>query len=133
MLLASAMVAGSLAGCGGSSAKPEARTDEGPETAEDVNPEPEGEANDQLIADITKETDLVKREAMMHEAEDMLMDTRAVIPLYYYNDVYIQSTDVEGLYSNLFGFKYFGFATAPNNELSLQVASEPNKLDPALN
>ena len=133
MLLASAMVAGSLAGCGGSSDKPEASTEEGKETAEDVNPEPEWEAYDQLIADIKKETDLVKREAMMHEAEDMLMDTWAVIPLYYYNDVYMQSTDVEGIYSNLFGFKYFGFATAPNNELSLQVASEPNKLDPALN
>ena len=34
----------------------------------------------------------------MHEAEDMLMDTWAVIPLYYYNDVYMQSTDVEGIY-----------------------------------
>lgn len=133
MLLASAMVAGSLAGCGGSSDKPEASTEEGKETAEDVNPEPEWEAYDQLIADIKKETDLVKREEMMHEAEDMLMDTWAVIPLYYYNDVYMQSTDVEGIYSNLFGFKYFGLATAPNNELSLQVASEPNKLDPALN
>ena len=133
MLLASAMVAGSLAGCGGSSDKPEASTEDGKETAEEGSAAPEWEAYDELIANIKKETDLVKREAMMHEAEDMLMDTWAVIPLYYYNDVYMQSTDVEGIYSNLFGFKYFGFATAPNNELSLQVASEPNKLDPALN
>ena len=133
MLLASAMVAGSLAGCGGSSDKPEASTEDGKETAEEGSAAPEWEAYDELIANIKKETDLVKREAMMHEAEDMLMDTWAVVPLYYYNDVYMQSTDVEGIYSNLFGFKYFGFATAPNNELSLQVASEPNKLDPALN
>ena len=28
--------------------------------------------------------------------------------LYYYNDVYLQKTDVEGIYANLFGsFKYF--------------------------
>ena len=69
----------------------------------------------------------------MHEAEDELMNTWAVIPLYYYNDVYLQKTDVDGIYANLFGFKYFGFATTPTNTLALQIASEPNKLDPALN
>lgn len=69
----------------------------------------------------------------MHEAEDELMSTWAVVPLYYYNDVYMQKTDVENIYANLFGFKYFGYAKTPDNTLSLQVASEPNKLDPALN
>ncbi len=49
-------------------------------------------------------------DARMHEAEDELMNTWAIIPLYYYNDVYMQKTDVENIYSNLFGFKYFGFA-----------------------
>ena len=88
---------------------------------------------DARIAEIRTETDLVKREALMHEAEDELMNTWAIIPLYYYNDVYMQKTDVENIYSNLFGFKYFGFAKTPDNTLSLQIASEPNKLDPALN
>lgn len=94
---------------------------------------PAWEVYNQRIADIRVETDLEKREAMMHEAEDELMSTWAVIPLYYYNDVYMQKTDVDGIYSNLFGFKYFGFATSPTNTLALQIASEPNKLDPALN
>nr|WP_177296514.1 ABC transporter substrate-binding protein [uncultured Blautia sp.] len=85
------------------------------------------------IAEIRTETDLAKREALMHEAEDELMSTWAVVPLYYYNDVYMQKTDVENIYANLFGFKYFGYAKTPDNTLSLQVASEPNKLDPALN
>lgn len=85
------------------------------------------------IAAIRAETDLVKREALMHEAEDELMSTWAVIPLYYYNDVYMQDEDVDGIYANLFGFKYFGYATTPTNTLALQIASEPNKLDPALN
>ena len=94
---------------------------------------PAWEAYDARIEEIRKETDLAKREALMHEAEDELMNTWAIIPLYYYNDVYMQKTDVENIYSNLFGFKYFGFAKTPDNTLSLQIASEPNKLDPALN
>ena len=94
---------------------------------------PAWEAHDARIAEIKKETDKVKREALMHEAEDELMSTWAIVPLYYYNDVYMQKTDVENIYSNRFGFKYFGFAKTPDNTLSLQVASEPNKLDPALN
>lgn len=94
---------------------------------------PAWEAYDARIEEIRKETDLEKREALMHEAEDELMNTWAIVPLYYYNDVYMQKTDVENIYSNLFGFKYFGFAKTPDNTLSLQIASEPNKLDPALN
>lgn len=94
---------------------------------------PAWEAYDARIDEIRTETDLAKREALMHEAEDELMNTWAIVPLYYYNDVYMQKTDVENIYANLFGFKYFGFAKTPDNTLSLQIASEPNKLDPALN
>ncbi len=94
---------------------------------------PAWEAYDARIEEIRTETDLEKREALMHEAEDELMNTGAIVPLYYYNDVYMQKTDVENIYSNLFGFKYFGFAKTPDNTLSLQIASEPSKLDPALN
>ena len=94
---------------------------------------PAWEAYDARIDEIRTETDLAKREALMHEAEDELMNTWAIIPLYYYNDVYMQKTDVENIYANCFGFKYFGFAKTPDNTLSLQIASEPNKLDPALN
>ena len=67
---------------------------------------PAGENYDARIAEIRTETDLVKREALMHEAEDELMNTWAIIPPYYYNDVYMQKTDVENIYCNLFGFKY---------------------------
>ena len=69
---------------------------------------PAWDAYNARIAEIRTETDLVKREALMHEAEDELMNTWAVVPLYYYNDVYMQKTDVENIYCNLFGFKYFG-------------------------
>lgn len=65
----------------------------------------------QLVADIKAETDLTKRVALMHQAEDMLMETWAVVPLYYYNDPYMQKSNVEGVYTNSFGYKYFHHAT----------------------
>ena len=126
LVLSLAMVS-SLVACGGGSSN----TNTDKETTE--GSAPEWKDYDERIAQIRKETDLAKREALMHEAEDELMDTWAVVPLYYYNDVYLQKTDVENIYSNLFGFKYFGFAKTPTNELALQIASEPDKLDPALN
>ena len=94
---------------------------------------PAWEDYDARIDQIRVETDLAAREALMHEAEDELMSTWAIMPLYYYNDVYMQSEDIGNIYCNLFGYKYFGFATAPGNTLSLQIASEPDRLDPALN
>lgn len=86
-----------------------------------------------LINKIYAETDVKAREGLMHQAEDMLMDTWALLPLYYYNDIYMLNKDCSGLYSNLFGFKYFAFMQAPDNELSANLASEPDHLDPALN
>ena len=94
---------------------------------------PAWEDYDARIDQIRVETDLAAREALMHEAEDELMSTWAIMPIYYYNDVYMQSEDIGNIYCNLFGYKYFGFATAPGNTLSLQIASEPDRLDPALN
>ena len=153
VVLASAMVFGSLAGCGSdgnstagssssettgtsTSSTSASSTSASSETAEhgpSSEAAPAWDEYDALIDQIRVETDLAKREELMHQAEDMLMETWSVVPLYYYNDVYMQKTDVSGIYSNLFGFKYFAFAQASNNTLALQIASEPDKLDPALN
>lgn len=139
-LLSVAMVASLTAGCGSNEGSNDATTDTnvGDTVADDTAEVPETSAPewsgyDERIAAIRTEMDLEKREALMHEAEDELMATWAVVPLYFYNDVYLQKTDVEGIYSNAYGFKYFSYAKTPNNELALQVASEPDKLDPALN
>ena len=86
-----------------------------------------------LITEIKTTTDMENRVALMHKAEDILMGTAAVIPIYYYNDLYLQKTDVEGIYSNLFGFKFFQFATCPRDVLKINLASEPAKVAPALN
>lgn len=140
MLLIASMSATLFAGCGSSdegkktsdaNAVDNAVTD-GTETASE-SAAPDWTAYDQLIADIKSSTDTVEREAMMHEAEDMLMDTGAVVPLYYYNDPYMLKTGLDGMIVNQFGYKYFMYMTGVDGTLSLCMASEPAKLDPALN
>ncbi len=100
----------------------------------DEGSEPDWTGYDALIAQIKTTTDTVEREALMHQAEDMLMETGALLPIYYYNDIYMQKASVEGIYSNAFGFKFFQYATNGDaTTLRLQLSSEPDKLDPALN
>lgn len=138
-----------LVACDTAAPKEEAPADTPAEEAEAPAEEPAGEIDmtgpadaaledwtifDKLIADIKSETDFVKREALMHEAEDILMDTGALVPLYYYNDNYMKKPEVEGMYSTVTGFKFFMFATnGDNNILRLNISSEPDRLDPALN
>ena len=70
----------------------------------------------------------------MHEAEAMLMDTGAVVPITYYTDPYMMKTGVEGVYDTIEGFKYFMYATYEGADtLRINLASEPDRLDPALN
>lgn len=66
---------------------------------------------DKMITEIRNTTDFAARVDLMHEAEDMLMDTWAVIPLYYYNDVYMQKSNVDGVFATVFGMKYFMYTT----------------------
>ncbi len=90
---------------------------------------------DELIAQIKSETDFAKRTELMHQAEDILMATNCVIPIYYYNDNYMQKDYVDGLYANLFGFKYYMYVDMANGSTTLRLNNgpEPEFLDPALN
>lgn len=87
---------------------------------------------DRLIAEIRATADFAQREALMHQAEDMLMNTGALLPVFYYNDVYMQKEHVSGIYSNLSGCKFFRFAKTVGDTLRLQIGGEPDGLDPAL-
>ena len=62
---------------------------------------------DQVISLIKSESDKDKRYALMHKAEDLLMSTGCITPIYYYTDLYMLSNTVDGFYSNPLGFKYF--------------------------
>ena len=63
-----------------------------------------------LINAIYAETDMAKRAEMMHQAEDILMDTWAIIPIYYYNDPYMLKDNVTGVYTTPTNMKYFMYA-----------------------
>lgn len=66
---------------------------------------------DALISQSRTETDLAKRTELLHQAEDMLMDTWAAIPVYYYNDHYMCKSNIKGIYNTVFGTKYFMYAS----------------------
>ncbi len=69
------------------------------------------ETYDVLISTIKSCTDKDARYKMMHIAEDMLMDTGCITPIYYYTDLYMLDSSVKGYFSNPLGFKYFMYCT----------------------
>lgn len=95
---------------------------------------PDWKPYDELIKQIKSSTDFVEREALMHKAEDMLMETGAIMPLYFYNDIYMSKPEFTGHYTNAYGMNHFEYATnGDKTSARLNIASEPDKLDPALN
>ncbi len=92
------------------------------------------ETYDVLVATIKGCVDNVKRYELMHLAEDMLMDTGCIVPVYYYTDLLMISKEVKGFYSSPLGYKYFNKTTyKDNSSISVCIASEPDTIDPALN
>ena len=69
------------------------------------------ETYDVLISTIKSCTDTETRYELMHLAEDMLMDSGCITPLYFYTDIYMLDDSVEGFYSNPLGYKYFMYCT----------------------
>ncbi|MBQ1640148.1 MAG: peptide ABC transporter substrate-binding protein, partial [Lachnospiraceae bacterium] len=68
-------------------------------------------AYDELLTQIQQESDFQHRVELMHQAEDMLMDTYAILPLYYDNDAYLLKSNVSGIYTTQTGNVYFMYAT----------------------
>jgi len=62
---------------------------------------------DVLISTIKTCTDDDARYEMMHMAEDMLMESGCICPVYYYTDLYMLDKNVDGFFSTPLGFKYF--------------------------
>ena len=93
------------------------------------------ETYDVLITTIKACADAKTRYELMHVAEDMIMATGCITPIYYYTDPYMISSDIEGFYSNPLGYKYFQSTTVKGDGTNLPIclASEPDTLDPALN
>ncbi len=69
------------------------------------------ETYDVLISTIKSCTDNEKRYEMMHIAEDMLMATGCIVPLYYYTDIFMIDDSINGFFANPLGYKYFMYTT----------------------
>ena len=46
----------------------------------------------------------------MHQAEDILMTTGAICPIYYYTDIFMVDTSLKGFFASPLGYKYFMYA-----------------------
>ncbi len=69
------------------------------------------ETYDVVIGLIKTCTDTNTRYALMHRAEDLLMSTGCICPIYYYTDLYMISSKVSGFFSSPLGYKYFLYTT----------------------
>ena len=90
---------------------------------------------DVLIDTINKESDQEKRFKLMHKAEDFIMETGALCPIYYYTNPYMLNKSVEGFWITPLGFAHFDGCTVDGkgDVINVCYGSEPDTLDPALN
>lgn len=66
---------------------------------------------DVLIDEIKACDNTATRYELMHLAEDLLMSTGCITPIYYYTDIYMISDNVKGFFSNPLGYKYFMYTS----------------------
>lgn len=65
---------------------------------------------DAVIALVKSESDQQKRMDLMHLAEDLLMSTGAIVPVYFYTDLYMISDSLQGAFSSPLGYKFFMYS-----------------------
>lgn len=93
------------------------------------------ETYDVLIAQIKACKDPETRYRLLHLAEDMIMSTGCIVPVFFYTDLYMLSPRVEGFYANPLGYKYFHRTSVDGkgDVLPVCLSSEPESIDPGLN
>ncbi|MDQ0270522.1 peptide ABC transporter substrate-binding protein [Cytobacillus purgationiresistens] len=64
----------------------------------------ESKEYDQLIKDAKNEADETKRFELMYEAEKILFDEMPIIPIHFYNQVYLQNEAVSGIVRHPVGY-----------------------------
>lgn len=61
--------------------------------------------------DVSRTTlDAAERSKALHDAEDILMDQAACVPVAYYNDFWLQSEKITGMWHSAYGYWYFMYA-----------------------
>ena len=89
---------------------------------------------DNLVGIIDRTPDQAQRFALMHVAEDLLMSTGCLCPLYYYTMPYLVAKGTEGHVCSPQGHHFFRGVRFGGSDESYNVciAPEPETLDPAL-
>ena len=88
------------------------------------------ETYDYIIGLVKSSTDAELRYALMHEAEDLLMSTGAICPIYYYTDVFMCDDAVSGWFSSPLGYKYFMYSSVAADaaeEASEEVSADASE------
>lgn len=87
-----------------------------------------------LISAAIQEKDPYVRTSILHEAEDMLMDIGAAIPLYSGITKYLLNTDIEGVYVDYLSDFHYSHIYRKNGDpktpLRINIISEATNLDP---
>ncbi|GAB6108476.1 ABC transporter substrate-binding protein [Fusibacter bizertensis] len=73
------------------------------------------------------------RDALLYEAEQMIMNDLIVLPIYYYTHTVAVKEEVKDWYTSTLGHFYFGNVSTTDGTLQWNVGSEPKTIDPALN
>lgn len=61
--------------------------------------------------DISRTTlDAKERSEALHKAEDIIMDEAGCVPVAYYNDIWLQSSKITGMWHSAYGYWYFMYA-----------------------
>ena len=89
---------------------------------------------DTIINTIKSTSDNNQRFKLMHAAEDELMSTGAVTPLYYYTDTFLKKANLTGFYASPLGMKFFEESKwGKSTEIVACIASQPTTIDPHKN
>jgi ABC-type oligopeptide transport system substrate-binding subunit len=65
---------------------------------------------DVIINKIKTTSDTALRYKLMHAAEDLLMSTGCICPLYNYTDNFLASTKIKGFFTSPLGYKFFMYS-----------------------
>ena len=81
-----------------------------------------------------KRTSLARYE-ILHEAEELLMSTGAIVPLYNYGDPYLLKPNLTGIYTMNLGYKFLDRLewAGHSNNFTVSVGTKAESFDPGIN
>lgn len=68
-------------------------------------------ALDKILDEANSTADKAEHYAKLHEAENMILEDAAMIPVAYYNDFYLQNPKLKGSWHSPYGYWFFQYAT----------------------